>query len=252
MRRLIMDKRQQYVKIYEENEKLISSYYFQETKYSIDNSIWYKTSPKVWVPNENEFDIKVVNSGCVDEALKFPTATILNFASAKHPGGGYIRGAIAQEEAICRCSNLYNVLKEFDEHYSTCPASNLYNDNMIYSKDILFFRDGQNNLMSFRKFDVITAAMPKNTTEGNLDSYELEAAYDRRIFKMLKIAETHKTENLILGAWGCGVFNNDPETISKMFKYYLTTHNWNFKNVVFAVLDKHPNKLYNIFKERLV
>lgn len=247
----MFDNRQNYVKIYEENEKLISSYYTNETQYSIDNSIWYTISPNVYVPNENKFTIKVVNSGCVDEAMKFPTATILNFASAKHPGGGYIRGAIAQEEAICRCSNLYNVLKEFKEHYSTCPESNLYNDNMIYSKDILFFRDGQNNLMPFRKFDVITAAMPKNTIEGKLDTFSLDAAYDRRIFKMLKIAETHKTENLILGAWGCGVFNNDPKLVSSMFKHHLTSHNWNFKNVVFAVLEKHPYNLYNVFKKTL-
>ena len=85
--------------------------------------------------------------------------TILNFASYKHPGGGYIEGTMAQEEALCTESNLYNILKTFDEtvYSEQRKATNfgLYASNLLYTPDVVFTRSGY-----IKKCGVITCAAP--------------------------------------------------------------------------------------------
>ncbi|HBR75644.1 MAG TPA: TIGR02452 family protein, partial [Cyanobacteria bacterium UBA11159] len=41
---------------------------------------------------------------------KFKKIGVLNFASAKNPGGGFLRGTQAQEESLARSSALYKSL----------------------------------------------------------------------------------------------------------------------------------------------
>ncbi|MCA9020289.1 MAG: TIGR02452 family protein [Planctomycetaceae bacterium] len=61
---------------------------------------------------------------------------VLNFASAKNPGGGFLGGSQAQEESLARSSSLYASLNLFhNQYYETHRRlrSAFYSDRMIYS-----------------------------------------------------------------------------------------------------------------------
>src|SRR5436309_3646440 len=74
------------------------------------------------------------------EAGERPAA--LNFASAKHPGGGFLNGALAQEESLARSSGLYACLSGnamYDFHQAA--GDPMYSNYVLYSPDVPVFRD---------------------------------------------------------------------------------------------------------------
>lgn len=175
----------------------------------------------------------------------------LNFASATRPGGGFLSGAKAQEEDISRVSGLYPCLLQCDEYYKVNNAigSAFYTDHMIYSPNVPVIRNEYGQwLDSPHLVSIITAPAPmaKLLKEHEPDSlWEIPDIMSSRIDKVLTLAVAHGHRSLILGAWGCGAFGNDPILVSKLFKIYL---NGPFKNmfdhVVFALYDRtqtHPN-----------
>jgi uncharacterized protein (TIGR02452 family) len=168
---------------------------------------------------------------------------ILNFASARNPGGGYLRGAKAQEEDLCRCSALYNTLTRQPQYYKANKGqkSLLYTHNMVYSPLVPFFRDDEYQLQEVPAFlNVITAPAPnagevlrRDPTAGP----EIEKTLRRRAGMILAIAEQQEVRNLVLGAWGCGVFRNDPAMVADAFGKWLESKRFNgcFDRVVFGI-----------------
>ncbi|WP_259391506.1 TIGR02452 family protein [Paenibacillus sp. 1011MAR3C5] len=73
----------------------------------------------------------------------------LNFASAKHPGGGFLTGARAQEESLARASGLYPTIVQMKEMYSHNAWQRicLYSDYIIYSPKVPVFRDDSGVLL---------------------------------------------------------------------------------------------------------
>lgn len=146
---------------------------------------------------------------------------VLNFASATRPGGGVRRGAIAQEEDICLCSNLLPCLEseEFEHYYlldKMTDSPSVYYDKMIISEDVQFFRDGSGILANFMTdATVITCAAP-NLERCNL--WDADDALWRRGRLIFQEAMSHNPEVVILGAWGCGVFGNNPETVANVWR----------------------------------
>ena len=174
----------------------------------------------------------------------------LNFASAKNPGGGFINGAEAQEESLARTSGLYETLLMAGDYYTLhrSMTSCLYTDTMIYSPKVPVFRKDKGELLerpvlcNFITSPAVNAGVVKRQEpkrEG-----EILPAMDIRTDKMLSLALHQGNEVLILGAWGCGVFKNDPKEIAGLFKKYLHGKYKNkFKRVVFAVLTKKEEML---------
>jgi len=177
----------------------------------------------------------------------------LNFASAKNPGGGFLSGAQAQEEALSRASALYPCLLTATEYYSRNRAnkSALYLDNVIYSPLVPFFRDDLGELIEEPKLcSVLTAPAPNAGAIAQNEPHNLDKVAPtllRRAEWVLSVAANYDLDTLILGAWGCGVFRNDPEMVASTFKTLLCApgeYAGVYKKVVFAVFDpsrEQPN-----------
>ncbi|MEU8777212.1 TIGR02452 family protein [Streptomyces sp. NPDC048606] len=175
------------------------------------------------------------------------SVAVLNFASARNPGGGYVRGAKAQEEALCRASALHETLLEarayYEEHRAT--ASTFYTDRVIHSPGVPVFRDDRGELLEapFR-VAFLTSPAPNAGTIRRQEperAHEIPAALARRAGRVLEVAALHGHRGLVLGAWGCGVFRNDPAQVAEAFRGHLTGRfDGVFEYVVFAVLDRDP------------
>ncbi|MBA3463918.1 MAG: TIGR02452 family protein [Deltaproteobacteria bacterium] len=167
----------------------------------------------------------------------------LNFASAKNPGGGFLGGAQAQEESLARSSALYPCLQTQPEHYARNRAnqSAIYLDLAIYSPAVPFFRDDEGRwLDAIIPCSVITCAAPNAAAlrqQGTYEAAAVEAALRSRAGLVLAIARDHGIEKLILGAWGAGVFGNDPLVVARTFADLLHgPFERAFAEVVFAVI----------------
>ncbi|MET9324787.1 TIGR02452 family protein [Streptomyces sp. NPDC003038] len=175
------------------------------------------------------------------------SVAVLNFASARNPGGGYVRGAKAQEEALCRASALYETLLEAPEYYEIHRAerSTFYTDRVIHSPGVPVFRDDRGELLEtpFRA-GFLTSPAPNAGTIRRQEPKrvaEIPAALVRRGELVLEVAALHGYRRLVLGAWGCGVFQNDPAEVAAAFRGLLAGRFAGvFERVVFGVLDRNP------------
>lgn len=184
----------------------------------------------------------------------------LNFASAKNPGGGFLNGALAQEEALCCASALYPCLLEAPEYYERNRAnrSALYLDLAIFSPRVPFFRDDGGNLQAkVIMASVITAPAPNAgaiAMNEPANSQHIVPVLKRRTELVLHIAQAHEVDILVLGAWGCGVFRNSPRVVAHVFAELLTTPGkfaGTFREVVFAVFDRSEDEAtYRAFADR--
>ncbi len=169
---------------------------------------------------------------------------VLNMASSKRRGGGVEKGSIAQEECLFRCSNLFEIPNDFYP---------IQKNEFIYTKDASFIKDCTYNLMETILADVIT--MPAvNLNKFHIDNVEsdsIDEGYEsimlEKINNMLNIAAINGCDNIILGAWGCGVFKNNPKVVATLFNEVLTIHHKLFNNIVFAVINDR-NSVANNFQ----
>jgi uncharacterized protein (TIGR02452 family) len=173
----------------------------------------------------------------------------LNFASARNPGGGFLGGSQAQEESLARSSGLYPCLLQFREMYAynaRPDSTGLYSDYFSYAPGVPVFR-GEAGEWLPKPFllDIITApsvnagALQRNNPEL---LPELVPTMCRRTRLVLAAAARHSIDSLILGAWGCGVFGNDPAQIAELFAEALAEPNirGRFRRIDFAVFDPKP------------
>ncbi|GGU58212.1 TIGR02452 family protein [Streptomyces lavendofoliae] len=180
------------------------------------------------------------------DAATSPVA-VLNFASARNPGGGYLNGAQAQEEALCRASALYATLLRVPEFYAHHRAdrSPFYTDRVIHSPGVPVFRDDRGGLLD-SPFPVgfLTSPAPNAgviTARTPEDAGRVPEALASRAERVLETAAACGYRRLVLGAWGCGVFRNDPRQVAGAFRARLTGGGrfaGHFDEVVFAVLDR--------------
>lgn len=195
------------------------------------------------------------------ESGQYKRVAALNFASAKNPGGGFLGGAKAQEESLARSSGLYKSLLRCPAYYSFHRAQTtcLYSDRMIYSPQCPVLRlDNGDWLDTPYLVDFITSPAPN---AGAIQSNEPEntpqilPTLKERSGKLLALAALKGCDALVLGAWGCGVFRNEPEQVASVFWEHLKPNGafyGRFKKVLFSVFDVSIAKnTYQAFAERL-
>ncbi len=207
--RLCADKRNQY-----------------RTEYIVENCTTFAAAQRIW------------NDYAVD-------AYCLNFASAKSPGGGFLQGSQAQEECLARASGLYaciNPVTDYYENNRACGTA-LYTDHMIYSPKVPVFRDDNDDfLQEYYPATILTApavnaGAVRNNEPENVT--HIKPVMIGRMEKVLSLAVIHNHEYLVLGAWGCGVFQNNPLEIAQWFFNHLEgdLFKGNFRKVIFAIWD---------------
>jgi uncharacterized protein (TIGR02452 family) len=176
----------------------------------------------------------------------------LNFASAKNPGGGFLNGSQAQEESLARATGLYPCLAPLTGYYTANRnfSSCLYTDHMIYSPAVPVLRDDDDQLLAVPYCVAMITAPAVNAGAVRANEPQnvprIEPTMLGRIEKVLALAVVHGHRSLILGAWGCGVFKNDPADVAGWFHFHLCetqTFARAFDVVVFAVLDRTPGEL---------
>ncbi|MGZ2358080.1 TIGR02452 family protein [Streptomyces sp. 372A] len=185
---------------------------------------------------------------------------VLNYASARNPGGGYLNGAQAQEEALCRGSALYATLLRVPGFYAHHRAerSAFYTDRVIHSPGVPVFRDDRGRLLDAPyaagfltspapNAGVIRARTPK-------DAHRVPAALAARAERVLEVAAVCGYRRLVLGAWGCGVFRNDPAEVAGAFRALLTGEGrfaGHFEQVVFGILGRDDDSPTRVAFDRV-
>lgn len=167
----------------------------------------------------------------------------LNFANGVRPGGGFLTGARAQEEVLCRSSALYATL-EGDPMYAA-HAARVEPDSTdwaILSPDVPVFRDDSGSALDAPwALGILTCAAPYAPKIGQPRAGDLLA---RRIQRVLAIARAYDYSALVLGAWGCGAFHHDPARTARDFRSALEGHSGAFAQVVFAIADWSAERRY--------
>lgn len=185
---------------------------------------------------------------------------VLNFASSVTPGGGVKNGSGAQEECLCRCSTLYPCLdmRELWDGYYTPNrvASNpLASDDCIYTPNITVIKEDVllPTLMPrdrWYSLDVITCAAPNLRNLLSISPDELRRIHVSRARRILSVAVSKGVQALVLGAFGCGAFCNDPVVVADAWRGVVKECGGWFREVEFAVwCPPHDKRNYQAFAE---
>ena len=205
-----------------------------------------------------------------DVALPTPNRLcVLNFASFIWPGGAFMKGATTQEEALCHSSTLYPVLEKmkniYEDRIATRKAHLDSAEGFIYTEDFLYsprimFTNNDYELGDYIVADVLTYAAPnarryrmskiKDPNGRNIKANEefIENFFCNRMEIAFTYPLRYGVTDIILGAWGCGVFGNKAEFVAKKWKELTEKYNGCYRNVIHPVPDE---KNYSIFKSIL-
>jgi uncharacterized protein (TIGR02452 family) len=204
---------------------------------------------KTQISYEKDYTINVAYKYKKDNPTK--NVCILNFASAKNPGGGFMRGSMAQEESIAYVSTLYHSLIQSDmyEINKKNPQNGLYNDIGIYTNEICIFKLHRDDTAYIEPVYPSVISCPAiNKLHAIQKGISEEHIYNKmidRIKLIFEIAKSHSVDILILGAYGCGVFGNNPKDIKEIFSGLLENNYENiFENIIFAIPDDDKFKIF--------
>lgn len=277
------NKKEENIKIFEDTIRMINS--SERLLLAVENSI---QNTAIYQPygdfsarsDRRHMTVTVTNERSLEAAARLSEKheggriAVLNFASATNAGGGVTKGSSAQEEALCRCSTLYPCLNT--EHlrknfYQVNRAghSALYSDVCIYTPDILMIKSDTSSPERLPEdkwinIDIITCAAPNlreqpsnhmNPNAGDpvkLSDRELLELHIKRGRNIMQTAVRNNADVLVLGAFGCGAFRNDPKIVSRAYKKLCTEFGGYFDEICFAAFcPPDDQRNFNEFKATL-
>lgn len=187
-------------------------------------------------------DVVTCAKAAVTHAEKDKKICVLNFASYTTPGGGFLKGSTAQEEALCYATGLYPCLEKFKDKYEEHrheETDGCYSHDYIYSQNVPFIVNGKCYFI-----DVLTMAAPNQKASKFSPVEDIFAERMELAFKIPAIY--YGVDIILLGAWGCGAFGNDPDFVAAQWKAITEKYNGLYKEVVHPVLD---GRMCQTFKE---
>ena len=147
----------------------------------------------------------------------------------------------------------------------------IHNDDIIYTPGVTVFKtdNASPKLMPESEWydvDVITCAAPNlrskpsndyNTGDGNrqvvLKNEELKQIHEKRLRRILDVALAEGCDTIILGAFGCGAFQNDPEVVARASHNVIDEYLHAFRTIEFAVYcPPHDDRNYRIFDSVII
>lgn len=183
---------------------------------------------------------------------------VMNFANAFYPGGAYIAGGNAQEESLCRMSTLYaslkseNAKKMYDYNNNICSRFRAAaSDYMLISPNVVVFRNGRNELLERYYVTAVCTIAAYDRRKASSSEDKIAAITEKRLKRFFSLAIKEGYKNLVLGAWGCGVFNNSPAVIANHFKNILINDGYikYFDNITFAITVRHGENNFKVFTD---
>lgn len=194
------------------------------------------------------------NAAIFENSSNKKTVAALNFASYKNPGGGFLKGHSGQEESLCKYSTLYNVLSAFAEDYYIPNRlhrlnDGLYEDNLLYSKDIAFFCNKKYD--RFVKCDIITCSAPNFyiASSNGITRNKCFEVLKKRIEFVYKVASNEEVDTLILGAWGCGAGECIPSDVAVAMFMMLEDYRFMFDDIIFAIPGDTMGEKYSTIEK---
>ena len=261
-----MSTRYDRIEVFQDTQKWIST--DAELKAAVDFSKEHTTI--YWEDNYPAFDaaktciteITVTRDRSYRAAMRLSAENegcriaVMNFANAFQAGGGVTSGAGAQEECLCRTSTLYPLLyrrtlsNTFYKHHRTLNTPKA-TDALVYTRDVVICKTDEDLPQrmpreQWTKVDVITVAAPDLRDKSNIhvpvvgggtymNSAELFGYHVKRAIHVLTCAAAEGADILVLGAFGCGAFRNDPEVVARAYRTAIAEFPKVFRKIEFAV-----------------
>ena len=271
-----LQKKQYLIDVFEDTMNIMEEdkTYQNALKNSIETQMFIAHNDVIEIPDPfyiKDCKVLVSKKRTMEAAKKYAeegyVTCVLNFASATTPGGGVKSGTTAQEECLCRVSDLLPCLEtddNIDKFYNPHRMAKdpLHNDDIIYTRDVVVVKNDVYELLDDPFFvDVITCAAPnlkkKPTNQYNHSDGDCVKISDSELFdihlsrarKILQSAISNDVEALVLGAFGCGVFKNNPNVVAQAYKKAISEYSKYFSVVEFAIYCKqYETENYDAFK----
>lgn len=246
------------IEVFKDTRNVSKVKYGDWTKQLIRNTrVYNSTKSLVKDAPYSMTSVKFTSGGTAGTAYSYRNSNrrvaMLNFANPTTPGGGVEGGSTAQEENLCRCTNLYESLtskialnRYYKANMDDIKGWGADNARLIYSPDVVIFKnDVTYSMIAGRVVDVISCAAPMSG-----DTKTNEKLIKNKMRCIFNCAVARDVDVLVLGAWGCGVFGQNPEYIAKFFAEVLTEYAGYFAMVDFAIRgsDTKADPIFSVFK----
>ena len=270
----MLDRKQQLINVFLDTQNFYTENKILATAvtYGREHTKLYEPAdyPEIPVSEAKPGQVQVIAAKTFETAInlhkKYPTKKIavLNFASATRPGGGVKNGSSAQEESLCRCSTLFPTIDRkwlYEKYYAANRQArdNRHTDACIYSPGVVICKTDERipqrvQEKDFVTVDVISCAAPNlrnapanlhNPETGKPIRMEPQKLFDlhvKRAKHIMHVAAANQVDILILGAFGCGAFQNDPDTVAKAYRTALKDYRDKFDSIVFAIYCSGTDK----------